>query len=1037
MRLLRPASIFSYSLAIVTLLLTARAAAEPVQTSFTVDANTTALYLFKEGQGTSSACEVGGVPAAVLNGASWVPGRQYYAVAMDSGYVSINDAPAVRPTTAVTAEAWIKLQQSSGDLICKNGTYLLRLGSSITATFWRVGGSMSVTGVHSVPIGKWTHLAITYDSATQTGSIYINGVLDAQRQVTVSNGLLSGYGSSLRLGTNDWNPMGSEVDGKIDSLRISNVARHFDPLSTTPPPEAPTPKGNLVPNGDFESGLVGWRGDGYGDVNLVWETTGGAVSGQKCLHTLTAARTDYQALLHPASPVSLRSRPIPVSPGRHYTFSYQVKANPQYNPRIQVDGTGTTDGSFPSLVAPTYPTVNNTWQQVTRSFTVPSSFTAPSMCVYLQYPSSGDLWIDNVRIVAGEGMNMPALRDRIAVGPQTLPVGSLFVAGTQSPITLNIVNTSPVAHDVTVQPTIVDCEERSVPAGPPLGTFNVGPNSSRTTTYNIDTSRRGTFRLGFDLTSEGQTWHQLAEIKYAVIVNMQNVGNADNSIFGMNTHMEREPSVHLTRSMNVLSQCGVKWIRAWWGWGMCEATQGTFDFTEYDRQFNGVTNGTGMRIMPILLRYYSNYEYSWAGPVSGGNAIQEYPYASMLPEWTVWVGKVAQHFSGQIKAYELWNEPTMGSSPNGVLTSQQYANLINATTPALRQYDPNAKLVAFAGTPVTGTTNASIHGVLALNTISQMDVLSEHSYSQLALPEINYPKELTAVKAELTAVGAPNLPIWHSEQGLSGDGDGYLAPTISEADIAGLYVRNIITAASLTKTPQGTSSKFFWFSWDVPPTYGMTVFYGDYVPRPRLAALNAGASFLEGLSYQKSYNPSNTTTFAHLFSNPSAAVCVVWNSTAAANLSLSIPAASLQAFDMMGNAIPVGGVGSATIQLPRERPVYLKCAAADYNQLDSALTGMTATDVPPFTIVARPIVGGVQVTLTGQSSSTADGIVDLIPAATKTPPGWPAPQRFQGLGMGESKTFRFVLPNRAAVSQVRVIYGDRRLREVRVPYTGR
>ena len=92
----------------------------------------------------------------------------------------------------------------------------------------------------------------------------------------------------------------------------------------------------------------------------------------------------------------------------------------------------------------------------------------------------------------------------------------------------------------------------------------------KTLSYNIDTTRRGTFRLGFNLTSEGQTWHQSAELKYAVVVNMQNVGNPDTSIFAMNTHMERDPTPHLAREMQVFSMCGVKWIRAWWGWGMCQ-----------------------------------------------------------------------------------------------------------------------------------------------------------------------------------------------------------------------------------------------------------------------------------------------------------------------------------------------------------------------------------------------------------------------------------------------------------------------------------
>ena len=100
------------------------------------------------------------------------------------------------------------------------------------------------------------------------------------------------YHPNIRVGQNDWSPIGSEIDGKIDSLRISNIARVFTPLYP-PSPGAPTPPGNLVPNGDFESGLMGWRLNGYGDMNLVWETTGGAATGQKCLHTLSTALTDY------------------------------------------------------------------------------------------------------------------------------------------------------------------------------------------------------------------------------------------------------------------------------------------------------------------------------------------------------------------------------------------------------------------------------------------------------------------------------------------------------------------------------------------------------------------------------------------------------------------------------------------------------------------------------------------------------------------------------------------------------------------------
>ena len=66
-----------------------------------------------------------------------------------------------------------------------------------------------------------------------------------------------------------------------------------------------------------------------------------------------------------------------------------------------------------------------------------------------------------------------------------------------------------------------------------------------------------------------------------------------------------------------------------------------------------------------------------------------------------------------------------------------------------------------------------------------------------------------------------------TKDGLAGD---------AEDDIAQLYIRDVITAAS-----RG-SQKFFWFSQDVSMDYDFSVFYGGYVPRPRLVALNGKSS---------------------------------------------------------------------------------------------------------------------------------------------------------------------------------------------------
>ena len=318
-----------------------------------------------------------------------------------------------------------------------------------------------------------------------------------------------------------------------------------------------------MPNGDFELGLTGWRMSGEGDANLVWATdTKDPASGRLCLHNIPGS-VGGSALL---------SRPIPVKPGGHYTFSARLRADGRSNPRIEVLSAGAGSGFASVPPFPLYPTIDAKWVEVKQSFAIPNDFAAPSVCISLPLPSPGELWVDDVRLMAGETASELALKDKIAVGPQTLPVGNLYpyTAGSTTPTTLNVVNTDTAAHKVTVQAIATDCEGQPLPAVA-VGTFDVPARGVKTATFGLNTGRRGTFRLGFDLTCEGQTWRQSSRVQVRRGRSAsKGVGNADDSAFAMNTHMEREPTPHLARSMEVLSQCGVKWIRGWWGWGMCE-----------------------------------------------------------------------------------------------------------------------------------------------------------------------------------------------------------------------------------------------------------------------------------------------------------------------------------------------------------------------------------------------------------------------------------------------------------------------------------
>ena len=655
-----------------------------------------------------------------------------------------------------------------------------------------------------------------------------------------------------------------------------------------------------------------------------------------------------------------------------------------------------------------FPGVGTSWVQVSQSYTVPAGIT--SVCLTLGNDPPGQVWIDDVRFQAASSIQPKTLPDMIAVGPATVPLGNFYTytSGSTTATTLNIVNSDTASHTFTVSAVVTDAEGV---AGTPVtvGHYTLNAGTSTTATYQLRSDLRGCYLLGFNIADSGGTsWTQLAQYKYAVGPDLTGVGDANASIFAMNAHLDTEPGSHATNNMTMLAKCGVKHVRIWWGWGMCENPQGTFTWTEYDRQYNAV-NGAGLKVMANVQRGQSSMEYSWTGPVpSGGWSV--YMYTSVLPEWETYVGKIAQRYAGNIASYELWNEPTM-AHPTTV-TSAQYVTLLKDTRPYMVAQDANAKIVAFAGVDTNYMSQ-----VLSNNTAQYMDRVSDHPYGNLYRPEVLKPARITSVRGVMTAKGCPtNMPIWDSEQGIYADGDGYRIPSFTEPDVAQLYTRNVVTAKSLG------IGKFFWFAAHTSQIYGFGVYYADHIPRPRLMALNACASFTEGLTWQTSYT-FNAATYAHMFNNATYGVAVVWCKFGPQTITLSMSSSLLSAYDMNGNAITITGSSTSTISLPGQRPVYIRCAAANYSSLNTAVSGMTRTNTGAG--VSATLGTTTSVTVTNQSRNQIDGVVTVVSVQQPAPGDWPAAQKFDSLLPGRSRTFTFtVVEGGSAISQVQVQIGD-------------
>ena len=88
--------------------------------------------------------------------------------------------------------------------------------------------AQAVNGTVALPINSWNHVALVYQSATNTMSIYLNGTLNASGSITLRPSDLGATDENW-FGQSQFHPLAFSdpyFNGAIDEFRISNVARY-------------------------------------------------------------------------------------------------------------------------------------------------------------------------------------------------------------------------------------------------------------------------------------------------------------------------------------------------------------------------------------------------------------------------------------------------------------------------------------------------------------------------------------------------------------------------------------------------------------------------------------------------------------------------------------------------------------------------------------------------------------------------------------------------------------------------------------------
>lgn len=154
-----------------------------------------------------------------------------------NGYFSVADNNTLSPTS-FTVEAWVYVDE----LVNSRAWVLSKRPSSASGNFeyhivyaggWffemgtGTAGYMVAGGVTSSPLDTWRHVVGTYDHATTTARMYVDGVLLGS-DTTPSGTRVGNTTGALRLGSSLFSPSAEYLNGRLSMVALYDYALSAD-----------------------------------------------------------------------------------------------------------------------------------------------------------------------------------------------------------------------------------------------------------------------------------------------------------------------------------------------------------------------------------------------------------------------------------------------------------------------------------------------------------------------------------------------------------------------------------------------------------------------------------------------------------------------------------------------------------------------------------------------------------------------------------------------------------------------------------------
>lgn len=280
-----------------------------------------------------------------------------------------------------------------------------------------------------------------------------------------------------------------------------------------------------------------------------------------------------------------------------------------------------------------------------------------------------------------------------------------------------------------------------------------------------------------------------------------------------------------------------------------------------------------------------------------------------LQVWRDWVTAVATRYRGQIRLWEIWNEPNdaqfFTGTPQVLVTLAQEAYaILKAIDPANRVVSPSPYALDY------------LDEYLTLGGGAFADIIGYHFYILGDAPEYLYDSYIPNAKLILENHGIQSKPLWNTEAGW------FAPPNLGDEVGAGYVSRSYILNWA------AGCERFYYYEWDNRGTPGisLTVPPACTVPTAAGVAYQETARWLAGARIVDFEIDANNNWILEIRRPDNRSAHILWNpdSTSEAPFSYNVPSGWQITWqrDLAGNNSP--WVGSV---LPVEgRPVLLDTA---------------------------------------------------------------------------------------------------------------